>query len=86
MNNIQEAMSDTCVFMIGVTIGFVYNHFFEALELEEKHEHFIYGLMQIFVNAYTIHIIRKKYEENMVLFVLGILMPQTLTIRMIFHQ
>lgn len=86
MSNVvkNSAISDTCMFLLGMSIGILFNYIFSRYVIwygaSERHHYFVIGIVQILANAVAIRYVR-SYIENTGLFYLGLLSSQSLVIR-----
>ena len=79
----DTALSDTCMFFIGMCIGIVFNYTFERViwySAKNKKQYFSIGIVQIMANALIIRYIR-QHVKHTGLFTLGLLSSQTLVIK-----
>ena len=85
MENITNSISDTCMFFFGVCVGLPLNYIFSYIDyyLDEKHERFLIGFLQILLVAYIIRCVKYK-TSNIGLFSLGVLSTQMLIIKKTF--
>ena len=78
------AVTSTCMFLFGSLIGFLINTLLTYIEIHDTHEVLVFGILQVFLNAYIIQFVETRIE-NMGLFVLGLLSGQILVIRRLWH-
>ena len=81
MNN--NAISDTLMFFLGMSIGISFNYIFNEYVVKHatKRQHFFsIGIIQILANAMVIRFIRGRVK-SIGLFTLGLLTSQSLVIK-----
>jgi len=87
----STAFSNTTMFVFGVVFGVVVNIVFDTVHeyvdptKDLKRYLFLFGMLQIFVNAVIVKIVSDQTNQQLGLFSLGLLSSQKLIIKRIYE-